>query len=149
MTRYPTTRAEIQTVYELRRDREENPAGQFDRQKRWYPTDHEAASCCRTVRTPSAAYPYSLLVHCRTKKHLATWFDEHVQHKMTADEMKADEPEPLYLTMEQAAALAHDMQDDITRLLEQQHEERRAARELERDAANRDGIEALADQEEN
>ena len=48
--------------------RRANPDGKFDSAGRWYP-DQEY-SCC-SVRSPSRAYPYSLLVHCRTAQHVA------------------------------------------------------------------------------
>lgn len=82
---HPTTAAEIQTVYELRRDRAQHPSGTFDKGGRWYPAAHETASCCKAIRLPSRAHPYSLLVHCRTKKHITTWFREHCETETEAN----------------------------------------------------------------
>lgn len=54
-----------------RQDRRRHPAGKFDKGGRWYPGEDEECSCCRGVRSPSRAYPYSLMVHCRTIGHVA------------------------------------------------------------------------------
>jgi len=56
-------------TYIARRDRNENPKGSFDKAGRWYP---DAMLDCCNVRTPSRAYPYSLMVHCRTMAHIAS-----------------------------------------------------------------------------
>jgi hypothetical protein len=45
-----------------------NPDGSFDKQGRWYP-DIQCPHCA-SIRAPSRAFPYSLLVHCRTAKHV-------------------------------------------------------------------------------
>jgi hypothetical protein len=58
-------------TYRRRRDRDEHPAGAFDDGGRWYPEFAEAQTCCRHVRRPSRAWPYSLLLHCRTLAHVA------------------------------------------------------------------------------
>jgi len=57
--------------YLQRRDRESDPLGGFDRAGRWYPCEAEFRECCRTIREPSRNYPYSLLVHCRSLRHVA------------------------------------------------------------------------------
>lgn len=49
------------------RDRRTNPVGSFDKAGRWWPT----VACACAVRTPSRAWPYSYLVHCRTADHVA------------------------------------------------------------------------------
>lgn len=54
-----------------RRDRTSHPDGKFDKASRWYPSVDEEQTCC-TVRSPSRSYPFSLMVHCRTIKHIAT-----------------------------------------------------------------------------
>lgn len=51
------------------RDRADHPKGYFDSAGRWYPEDR--LSCCNYIREPSRKWPYSLLVHCRTAKHVA------------------------------------------------------------------------------
>lgn len=48
-----------------------HPIGSFDSQSRWYPAAEERRSCCGAIRSPSAAYPYSLLTHCRSIEHVA------------------------------------------------------------------------------
>jgi len=61
---------EVAAKYESRQDRSEHPEGTFDDAGRWYPDDDERCECCDYIRSPSRAYPYSLMVHCRTKKHI-------------------------------------------------------------------------------
>ena len=51
------------------RDRAAHPMGRFDNGGRWYP-DAEC-DCCKSVRSPSRSYPYSLQVHQRTMAHIA------------------------------------------------------------------------------
>lgn len=48
-----------------------NPSGTFDKQGRWYPDDDEREECCDSIRSPSRAYPYSYMVHCRSYEHVA------------------------------------------------------------------------------
>jgi len=57
--------------YLARRDRRTNPDGTFDSAGRWYPADGEKQPCCAAIRSPSRAYPYSYMVHCRTVAHVA------------------------------------------------------------------------------
>jgi hypothetical protein len=47
------------------------PDGKFDIAKRWWPSIGEEKLCCRNIRTPSRAFPFSLLRHCRTVLHIA------------------------------------------------------------------------------
>ena len=58
--------------FESRKNRISNPAGNFDKGGRWYPSEQERASCCSSVRAPSRTFPYSCLTHCRTLKHIVT-----------------------------------------------------------------------------
>jgi hypothetical protein len=46
-----------------------HPAGSFDGGGRWEP--HTAQACCASIRTPSRAFPYSLLTHSRSLAHVA------------------------------------------------------------------------------
>ena len=62
------------TAYVKRRERSEHPAGHFDHRGRWYPAEGETCECCKSIRRPSAAYPFSLMLHCRTIVHVATLF---------------------------------------------------------------------------
>ena len=48
---------------------ESYPDGHFDRGGRWYPSEEERCACCEGIRSPSRAFPYSLLKHCSRKKH--------------------------------------------------------------------------------
>lgn len=57
-----------------RRDRRTNPDGTFDSGGRWYPSDAEWQACCAYVRSPSRAWPYSYMTHCRTAAHVASLF---------------------------------------------------------------------------
>lgn len=59
------------TRYQQLQDRVIHPSGKTKNGK-WYPSVEEYASCCKHVREPSRAYPYSLMRHCRTKKHIIT-----------------------------------------------------------------------------
>ena len=52
------------------RDRVIWPEGHTKRGRKWYP--REMGECCKGIRDPSHAYPYSLLSHCRTVRHVAT-----------------------------------------------------------------------------
>jgi hypothetical protein len=54
-----------------RKDRVHHPNGVFDNLSRWEPIGNEAQDCCNAIRPPSANYPYSLLLHCRSLKHIA------------------------------------------------------------------------------
>lgn len=63
-------KSEISHIYGLRQSRAEHPDGKFDKAGRWYPSDEESQDCCDTVRSPSRGWPYSLMLHCRTRKHI-------------------------------------------------------------------------------
>lgn len=67
-------KADADEVWKSRKDRKTHPVGQFDRKKRWLPDTTEECSCCAEIRYPSAAYPYSLMTHCRTKEHVYRLF---------------------------------------------------------------------------
>lgn len=56
--------------YEKRQARLEHPAGTFDKQGRWYPAENEERDCCMAIRRPTRRWPYSLMLHCRTRKHV-------------------------------------------------------------------------------
>ena len=59
-------------AYDRRRLHEVNPEGTFDGRGRWYPSDREEAGDVRgAVRAPSAAWPYSYTLRCRTREHCA------------------------------------------------------------------------------
>lgn len=62
------------STYLARQDRREHPDGKFDKQGRWDPSEAEGQSCCRAVRSPSRAYPYSLMKHCRSVEHVAALY---------------------------------------------------------------------------
>ena len=59
--------------YVNRRLRIKHPDGKSDG-KRWYPSDAETQECCSGIRSPSAAHPWSYMLHCRTLGHVARLF---------------------------------------------------------------------------
>ncbi len=63
-------------LYEWKRlqDRRQHPDGTFDSAGRWYPSDAEKCECCAKIRSPSRAYPYSYMTHCRSVEHVANKF---------------------------------------------------------------------------
>jgi hypothetical protein len=85
-------------IAELRREKILEPNGHFDDKRRWYPDEAvEKASCCSSIRPPSAAYPSNYLYHVMTVKHVETllkekpyaieWMDEDTlnHHKLKPD----------------------------------------------------------------
>lgn len=66
----------IQMAFQVLDDRMKHPPGSFDSGGRWYPADWWMASCCRSIRNPSRRHPFSLLSHCRTKRHIRTVLKE-------------------------------------------------------------------------
>lgn len=64
----------IETYYS-RQNRQKHPEGVFDNAGRWFPSKMEKCDCCYGLRLPSRAYPYSLMVHCRTITHISNLFD--------------------------------------------------------------------------
>jgi len=60
--------------YEDRRERRTHPNGHTDKGGRWYPSDAESQPCCRGVRGPTRSFPWSLMLHCRTLKHVASLY---------------------------------------------------------------------------
>jgi hypothetical protein len=59
----------VKRIYQPRKARQVHPSGTFDKQGRWYPDGDERCGCCRSIRSPSSAWPYSCMVHCRTRTH--------------------------------------------------------------------------------
>ncbi len=76
----------VQTIYLARRDRAVNPEGRFDNAGRWYPSDREDAGVSSVLRSPSRAWPYSYMVGCRTRKHVAVL----VQRAIAGQDVPAD-----------------------------------------------------------
>lgn len=66
------------TEYMDRQDRVRHPDGCSDGARRWDPYPAEQRACCRRIRVPSLAHPFSLMVHCRTAAHVANLFDVNV-----------------------------------------------------------------------
>ena len=61
--------------YISRRRGQKEPKGSYDKRGRWYMALDEKRDCCDHIRYPSAAWPYSLLRHCRTMLHIAHLYD--------------------------------------------------------------------------
>ena len=59
------------TLYEERQARRHHPAGRTDNGGRWYPSDTERRPCCERVQSPTRGFPWSLMLHCRTLRHVA------------------------------------------------------------------------------
>ena len=49
------------------------PLGKTDNGGRWYPDPEEECSCCKSIRSPTRSYPWSLYKHCKSKKHVENW----------------------------------------------------------------------------
>lgn len=66
----------IEAAKELidRKNRNRHPAGKTDNGGRWYPDDSERCECCAHIRTPSRAFPWSFMTHCRTSEHVANLY---------------------------------------------------------------------------
>lgn len=60
--------------YLNRKSRATHPSGRTDNGGRWLPSESEKCDCCDRIRTPSRAYPWSLMLHCRTAKHIANLY---------------------------------------------------------------------------
>jgi hypothetical protein len=56
----------IEWVYQLLQNREIHPAGEFDKRKRFYAKNENLID----VRQPTAAFPNSQMIACRTKKYV-------------------------------------------------------------------------------
>jgi hypothetical protein len=52
-----------------------HPDGAFDDGGRFYPSEKEVRDCCAGIRAPSRAFPFSLMKHCRTVKHIAKLYE--------------------------------------------------------------------------
>jgi hypothetical protein len=59
----------IRVLYAGLQARVIHPPGVFDSDGRFYLTEFRA-ECCNRIQSPSRLYPYSEMVHGRTKKHL-------------------------------------------------------------------------------
>ncbi len=70
---------QAEQCYLDRQARDTHPSGSFDNGGRWYPDEDEIQECCNSIRRPSRNYPYSLMVHCRTIKHIANLYNVEVR----------------------------------------------------------------------
>lgn len=62
------------SLYHARKARRAHPEGKFDKAGRFYPAETEERECCQGIRTPSRAFPYSYMTHCRTAAHVAALY---------------------------------------------------------------------------
>lgn len=62
-------------IYVNRQNRAIHPLGHTDSGGRWYPDRSERCECCNMIREPSRRWPYSLMIHCRTARHIARLYD--------------------------------------------------------------------------
>ena len=51
-----------------------HPKGNFDKAGRWSPAKTEHCQCCDGIRQPSRAWPFSLMLHCRSIRHVASLY---------------------------------------------------------------------------
>jgi len=58
-------------VWRDRQARRAHPDGRTDKAGRWHPSPDEIQTCCSRIRGPSRAFPWSLMLHCRTARHVA------------------------------------------------------------------------------
>lgn len=66
----------VEGVYLRRRSWEVRPEGTFGKRSRWQPSAREdCGGDGRAVRTPSARWPYSYMIRCRTRQHCAALVD--------------------------------------------------------------------------
>lgn len=75
----PTPVQQAAACYIARQQRNQHPAGKFDKAGRWEPSESERCDCCAAIRTPSRAYKYGLMVHCRTMAHIANLYGVAIQ----------------------------------------------------------------------
>jgi hypothetical protein len=74
MKKYDETVLQAAYEYICRQERRTHPAGKFDRGGRWYPSETEEQHCCKVIRNPSRAWPYTLMTHCRSVAHIASLY---------------------------------------------------------------------------
>ena len=58
-----------------RRDRITHPDGNFDKARRFELSEIETCACCEGIRTPSRAFPFSMMTHARSARHIASLFN--------------------------------------------------------------------------
>jgi len=97
----------VREIYEARKERRAHPDGKFDNQKRWYPNVCEDADGDgSSTRTPSAAWPYSYLLRCRTRQHVKVLVERGLAGLPVPDDVARAlkrEKTPLLVFTEQAA----------------------------------------------
>jgi len=64
------TKQQALDLFHERASRNSHPEGRFDKAGRWYPSEDEEQVCCSSIRRPSRAWPYFLMAHCRSLRHV-------------------------------------------------------------------------------
>ena len=105
--------------YNALKNRKMNPAGEFDNGGRFHLG--RKCDCCRSIRSPSRAYPYSEMLHGRSSVHVATIHGV----KDYASEVKS-----YAKLMEKYPSLAHSL--DMAIVLASQTEARKAVASLDK-----------------
>lgn len=78
--------------YLARQSRKSRPEGKSDGAGRWRPSAVEYQPCCKGIREPSRAWPFTLLDHCCSAGHVAMLFDvDALELKRAARELKKQE----------------------------------------------------------
>lgn len=70
--------AQVEELWKARQARTLHPDGHFEYKGRyphgyvvaWWPSEWERCSCCMGLYRPTRLHPYTLMVHCRTKRHI-------------------------------------------------------------------------------
>jgi hypothetical protein len=74
------TKSLVAAIYAARKNRTTHPEGNPDKRGRWYPTEREdAGGDGSSTRSPSVAWPWSYMLHCRTRKHCTVLVERALQ----------------------------------------------------------------------
>lgn len=92
LAEFDTETIEAAKEFLARQDRTSHPEGYFDNANRWEPSKDEECWCCGMGRTPSRAFPFSKMQHCRTAKHVSKLLNvDELELKRAAKLLKAGE----------------------------------------------------------
>lgn len=70
------------TTFLLRKLGYDKPHGKSEKGNRWYPSDDESQECCKSIRAPSRAYPWSLYKHCFSLIHICNLYPGAVESEV-------------------------------------------------------------------
>lgn len=123
----------VARAYEARQERRVHPDGDFDKAKRWYPSDVEDAdgdgSC---VRAPSRAWPYSYMLRCRTRQHVRVLVERALRGEKVPDDIHDAVADMLTLLAAAGKAWDERRDDEVAVHLEELLRKSRADIEVER-----------------